>query len=682
MSRACSAKLKNKMDLLPKSHEEFGQQTYWNTFFTKRGKKAFEWYGEYPELCGHLHKYIKPKDDVLMIGCGNSALSMDLYDVGYRSIANIDISQVAIRQMIDLNKTQRPDMVFEQMDATAMSYPDDKFSVVLDKGTLDALMPDESEEVISRVDKLFNEITRVLRNGGRYVCVSLLQEHILNKLLSYFPQAGFMFRVTRCHEAESKTREEDGNAMPVFVVIATKFKKLIQPVLEVGLIEGTLERVSTSDDIISAVKSAQQLAVICSGLHKGNVMDIGEVSLDLYRPGDKHPRYTIYVLDQPSARENEVYAAFIVPQGRETMWLFCTKEGRQQLLKTTKRNRLAIVTLHREHSYESLDTVKTELSVSIRNLAPAGVDHNTQIPYLSLASSVGKRTVCHEGNSKFSGQFVVEEVEDDEGFFYRRLIFLNNQFVIQSEAKLKTVKSRRGKAKKVVDPGYLACEHHIYMSVGVSMIAKNADVENEIAIIGLGGGGLCTFLYRCLPQIKITAVEIDEVMLQVATDYFGLVQDSRLKIEITDGLKFIQDSADQAKKFSAILFDVDSKDTAVGMSCPPKQFMETTILKAVAKCIGDTGLFILNLVCRDQELRREAVGALKSNFKSVYSYNLQDDVNEVVFCTSYELGDQKKWRKNVQVAAESLNRQVQTQKLQSEDIVNVTNLMEHLTMEL
>lgn len=41
-------------------------------------------YGEYPELCGHLHKYIKPKDDVLNVGCGNSKLSMDLYDVGYK----------------------------------------------------------------------------------------------------------------------------------------------------------------------------------------------------------------------------------------------------------------------------------------------------------------------------------------------------------------------------------------------------------------------------------------------------------------------------------------------------------------------------------------------------------------------------------------------------------------------
>lgn len=63
-----------KMSLLPKTPQDFAQTEYWDTFFKKRGEKSFEWYGEYPELCGHLHKYIKPKDEVLNVGCGNSKL--------------------------------------------------------------------------------------------------------------------------------------------------------------------------------------------------------------------------------------------------------------------------------------------------------------------------------------------------------------------------------------------------------------------------------------------------------------------------------------------------------------------------------------------------------------------------------------------------------------------------------
>jgi hypothetical protein len=72
------------MNLLPKSHQEFSQKEYWDSFFKKRGAKAFEWYGEYPELSTHLHKYIKPQDDVLITGCGNSTLGRDLHDIGYK----------------------------------------------------------------------------------------------------------------------------------------------------------------------------------------------------------------------------------------------------------------------------------------------------------------------------------------------------------------------------------------------------------------------------------------------------------------------------------------------------------------------------------------------------------------------------------------------------------------------
>lgn len=52
------------MNLLPKSSKEFGSVDYWEKFFQQRGKKAFEWYGTYLELCEVLHKYIKPREKV------------------------------------------------------------------------------------------------------------------------------------------------------------------------------------------------------------------------------------------------------------------------------------------------------------------------------------------------------------------------------------------------------------------------------------------------------------------------------------------------------------------------------------------------------------------------------------------------------------------------------------------
>lgn len=58
---------------------------------------------------------------------------------------------------------------------------------------------------------------------------------------------------------------------------------------------------------------------------------------------------------------------------RETEWLFSTQQGRRKLLVSAKHNRLAIVSMHRGHTYKSWDDVKNELSGSVRNFAPTGL---------------------------------------------------------------------------------------------------------------------------------------------------------------------------------------------------------------------------------------------------------------------------------------------------------------------
>lgn len=190
-------------------------------------------YGEYLELCGHLHKYIKQKDIILIPGCGNSGLSADLYDVGYVNITNIDVSEIVIKQMKSVN-AHRTSMKFLCMDAMNTTFNNEDFTVVLDKGTLDALMPDDSEETKQSIDKYFAEIKRVLKLGGRFVCISLLQSHILSKLIETFCDKSWMLRVVRCHEAEEKTAENnDGPTLPVFIVVATKFKDMSYQVIRI-----------------------------------------------------------------------------------------------------------------------------------------------------------------------------------------------------------------------------------------------------------------------------------------------------------------------------------------------------------------------------------------------------------------------------------------------------------------
>lgn len=68
-----------------------------------------------------------------------------------------------------------------------MTFENEQFHVILDKGTLDAIMSDSSSETEEKTELMFNELQRVLKYGGRYICISLLQEHIIRKMLSWFP---------------------------------------------------------------------------------------------------------------------------------------------------------------------------------------------------------------------------------------------------------------------------------------------------------------------------------------------------------------------------------------------------------------------------------------------------------------------------------------------------------------
>lgn len=45
-------------------------------------------------------------------------------------------------------------------------------------------------------------------------------------------------------------------------------------------------------------------------------LGMDEVSMDLFRPDDQIPRFTVHILDQKLKGSNGKFAVFIVPQGR------------------------------------------------------------------------------------------------------------------------------------------------------------------------------------------------------------------------------------------------------------------------------------------------------------------------------------------------------------------------------
>jgi len=62
----------------------------------------------------------------------------------------------------------------------------------------------------------------------------------------------------------------------------------------------------------------------------------------------------------------------------------------------------------------------------------------------------------------------------------------------------------------------------------------------DIALIGLGGGSLAKFIHRHLPDVRLTALEVNPEVVDAARSFFMLPpDDARLSVRVGDGAAFV-----------------------------------------------------------------------------------------------------------------------------------------------
>ncbi|CAE6945816.1 EEF1AKNMT [Symbiodinium sp. CCMP2592] len=107
---------------------------------------------------------------VLNIGCGMDQLSPDIYKDGYTNLLSSDISQHAISEMQEKTAAEMPLAKWFVDDVTKMTLPDESVDIVVDKGTLDAVLI-QSEPFVSAA-RMLKEVQRVLKEGGIYFLIT------------------------------------------------------------------------------------------------------------------------------------------------------------------------------------------------------------------------------------------------------------------------------------------------------------------------------------------------------------------------------------------------------------------------------------------------------------------------------------------------------------------------------
>ncbi|KAK9539188.1 hypothetical protein VZT92_004311 [Zoarces viviparus] len=163
------------MDYLPDDNSRYKDIDYWDERY--KTEQCFDWLGSFSKFQHLLEKHVHKEDSILILGCGNSSMSGDMYSAGYHSVTNIDYSSVCVSTM-SARYSGCLGMTWHQMDVRQLSFPDASFDVVIEKATLDAIMVGEktpwevSPQAAVFIHQALTEVRRCLKPGGRFVSIT------------------------------------------------------------------------------------------------------------------------------------------------------------------------------------------------------------------------------------------------------------------------------------------------------------------------------------------------------------------------------------------------------------------------------------------------------------------------------------------------------------------------------
>ena len=110
----------------------------------------------------------------------------------------------------------------------------------------------------------------------------------------------------------------------------------------------------------------------------------------------------------------------------------------------------------------------------------------------------------------------------------------------------------------------------------------------RILLLGLGGGRLQMILHHYLEDVRLTTVELDPVIVEIAERFFGFAQDQRQRVIVQDGREYVQNGADGGG-YDLILLDAFRVDGV------PRHLRTQEFYHACRSCLAPGGAVATNL---------------------------------------------------------------------------------------
>jgi spermidine synthase len=193
-----------------------------------------------------------------------------------------------------------------------------------------------------------------------------------------------------------------------------------------------------------------------------------------------------------------------------------------------------------------------------------------------------RERIVFDGRSRFNRVLVVDEGD-------RRSLYFGDS----DQATQSTV------AKS--DPRAVPMEYIRHAASGLAFAPR----RTSALVVGLGGAAFPMLLRRTLPDMRVDVVELDPMVRQVARDFFGLVEDERLRVHIADGADFMRGAR---ARWDVIMLD------AYGANSIPEPLATAEFFADVTRRLTPGGIVIANIADTDSARERAMLARFAKAF--------------------------------------------------------------------
>lgn len=203
-------------------------------------------------------------------------------------------------------------------------------------------------------------------------------------------------------------------------------------------------------------------------------------------------------------------------------------------------------------------------------------------------------------------------------------------FVSENQDGLRILRFERYGARQSVvklgHPEHLELPYARAIPLALALI----DRPQSALVIGLGGGTIPSFLRRLYPGMKIDAVDIDPVVVEVAKSHFGFREDDLMRAHVADGRQFVEQAKD---RYDLVFLD------GFGTDSVPAHLTTREFLTAVKNVLTPRGVVVGNLWGRDaNRLYDSMVLTYRNVYQEIRIVDVLGSGNKLLFASALKTG--------------------------------------------